>query len=95
MIVLHSWGGCRMLLLKGSSFLGQDQRSSQSLVHLRKGHVYLARLSSAGSSIAVPWPRQELSLSFGEIGILSFLKCSMDAPCPPMVGEQMPHPWWH
>lgn len=53
MIILHSWGGCRKLLLRGSSCLAQNQRSSQG------SHVHLARLS-AGSIIIFPWLRQEL-----------------------------------
>lgn len=67
MIVLHSRGGCRKLndhlsltRIKGAASLWE---------HLRKGHVHLAMLSSAGNSSDDPWPRQELSLPYGETGI--------------------------
>lgn len=79
MIILHSWGGCRKLLLRGSSCLAQNQRSSQG------SHVHLARLS-AGSSIIFPWLRQEL-LSPPRIKT-GTCRCPGDAACPPMQQER-------
>lgn len=69
MIVLHSWGGRRKLLLKGPSSLDQIKGAASLRQHLRKGLVYLARLSSAGSSFFSPVEK-----------FLSSLKCPGDAP---------------
>lgn len=67
MIVLHSREGCRKL--NNPLSLTRIKGAASLWEHLRKGHIYLARLSSAGNSIDDPWPRQELSLSYGETGI--------------------------
>lgn len=61
MTVLHSGEGFRKPLLRGSSFLARNQRSSSSLPGTPgRSCVYLAGLCSADSSIGVPWSRQEL-----------------------------------
>lgn len=84
-MVLHSWGGCRELLLKGSSFLERNQRSSQALgAQERPG-------CSRSKQHCCPLPGQELSLPWGECPIFIIPECPGDAPCPPMT--EMTHPW--
>lgn len=67
-MVLHSWGGCRELLLKGSSFFEHNQRAARLWEPLRRG-----KAAPGASSAAVPWPGQELSLLWGESPFLSSL----------------------
>lgn len=77
-MVLHSWGGCRELLLKGSSFFEHNQRAARLWEPLRRG-----KAAPGASSAAVPWPGQELSLLWGESPIFIIPECPGDAPCPP------------